>query len=807
MKKHLQILILLLISSNIFGQPLSDCGNPVAHDICSQAPSPRLCELDGYTFSTGDFTSEDDPVDALMKNFCGFGTGVHNNMWIGFVADSQNVKFTLEIGSCSNTSICGGLQAAIISTDCQSYVTTLNCVNCVDQTFAIQTGNLEIGQKYYLMVDGCCGDICDFTLHVDYGIESDPVNVIYEFVCDTSMIGIDTAIVTNPDCNCTTTTITHKELNSGDIYIHPFCDNDTKKFRIYMESSSTDSFNIEVNGLNYGNFPYTHPALPNMPSPPTLVDVIENAENYTIIITDRLTGCMKIKELSDFSCGDCQITNLTVTPDKCEDGKAYIDINFDIENGLNNGFYYSFSNSKHVTKYIASYPTATQQINDYLTGFGQSVTLTVKDNFNEACFAELEFTAADCEPECGLGDLIITEDCQGDSLFLTIDFEYTSNSSTFFLYKGQGKEIYSYDQLPLSLYIPPNENVTHIGIVDSIDSFCKTFRTDLNFTGCTNIWPGDVNLDGIVNNLDLIYIGIANNYQGTPRATSSIEWVEQSAALFEQSFENGVNYAHADCNGSGIINDDDIIAISQNYNKTHGEVTPHDYIKGTATDPLLKLDLSELTGWKNGQVVSIPILLGDDAIGINNLYGISFNVVYPEQLFQNGLTLKMDDTWINNSENIVIQTKKNSALEIAITQKDGAGSSGSGVIGRLEGIIDDLTGMPIIEMGFEKVEAMTKKLEILPLRYDTESIMVAAENPLQNQIELYPNPSSNMIIFEAPKLIQNIEILDMLGHTVYQINAKNATETFSTSRLSEGVYFAKISIDGYVYVRKFEVMR
>ena len=73
-------------------------------------------------------------------------------------------------------------------------------------------------------------------------------------------------------------------------------------------------------------------------------------------------------------------------------------------------------------------------------------------------------------------------------------------------------------------------------------------------------------------------------------------------------------------------------------------------------------------------------------------------------------------------------------------------------------------------------------------------------------ILLYPNPANQFISFEAPRQIQQIEILDILGQSISKIEANSTKVNYSTNKIVEGVYFANINIDGNIYVKKFEVM-
>lgn len=97
------------------------------------------------------------------------------------------------------------------------------------------------------------------------------------------------------------------------------------------------------------------------------------------------------------------------------------------------------------------------------------------------------------------------------------------------------------------------------------------------------VWPGDTNNDGIVNEYDILPIGVYWLTNGPEREGIPFKWQGQSARVWTPI---GATYADAD--GNGIVNAREILIIGRNWGKTH---TPTQY--PVAAAPLL-LDMTKI---------------------------------------------------------------------------------------------------------------------------------------------------------------------------------------------------------------------
>jgi gliding motility-associated-like protein len=154
---------LLLVLSGIFltwnfvNAQCPPPGYPPTGDLCAVAPV--LCtDLDGYCATLG--------TNNINQTFPGCGGNVLNNdEWFGFIAGTSFIQIEVIPSNCQGTNGQFGMQGAIYEGSCGGTPVATQC-NCVQTTFLMSYGNFIPGQAYYVVFDGCAGDICDFQVNV-----------------------------------------------------------------------------------------------------------------------------------------------------------------------------------------------------------------------------------------------------------------------------------------------------------------------------------------------------------------------------------------------------------------------------------------------------------------------------------------------------------------------------------------------------------------------------------------------------------------------------------------------------------------
>lgn len=296
-----------------------------------------------------------------------------------------------------------------------------------------------------------------------------------------------------------------------------------------------------------------------------------------------------------------------------------------------------------------------------------------------------------------------------------------------------------------------------------------------------SVWAGDVNWDLIVDYLDLLDLGVAYGTTGYARSISSISWAAQYCKNWTSFFPTTVNYKNADCDGNGVVNDDDTLAITTNYSSIHsiGVIKPkHTKITGV---PDLYFDLSGLAP-KAGDIISIPIKFGTASIPVPLIYGIA------TQIYVDGvpplitpMSIDYSSSWISipKFKLDLLNSPNSNQLDAVYVRKDNNNNAGYGTIGMLTLQVPSSTAdKTMMHLSFLSAKVIDKLgNELTNYNILDDSIMISASTGINEvnsnnfKLYIYPNPSDGKItITESINTFKNatVKIYDLLGREVYQ---------------------------------------
>lgn len=328
------------------------------------------------------------------------------------------------------------------------------------------------------------------------------------------------------------------------------------------------------------------------------------------------------------------------------------------------------------------------------------------------------------------------------------------------------------------------------------------------------VWPGDINNNGIVNGVDLLYLGIAFDAIGPQREEESTDWEGHPfPEPWTESFPNGLNYAYADCNGNGLVEEDDFdSAVEDNFGLTHGPLFSDGYANAQGeVSPRLRLE-PQSTFAQEGDTVRIDLLLDDVASPVNNFYGMAIKLSYTNSLIEGDDGPDFDlteDNWIEADNSTVldlfVDNDGQGQAEFAVSRTNQqAIPVNPGVIGQISIVIEDIiVGLSddTLRVQIDSILLIDANLEAIPVQPDTVDIVIYRKTkwprkpiaiPLLDAT-IYPNPAEGRLIVNTPTPLKNLNIIDETGRPMPALIRQEDHNSYSIhcSGLPSGIYFLR----------------
>jgi hypothetical protein len=317
---------------------------------------------------------------------------------------------------------------------------------------------------------------------------------------------------------------------------------------------------------------------------------------------------------------------------------------------------------------------------------------------------------------------------------------------------------------------------------------CYAYTTVLVDDSCHGVWPGDANYDLSVNNNDLLNIGVGYGFTGPVRPAASLAWVAQTCPGWSNYFATGANYKNADCNGDGIIDDNDTTAILLNYGKSHAFYKNPFTTFSLPGAPDLYLVVSvDSTGLSD--TITVEVNLGNGSMPVDSIYGLAFSIQTDPQLVDTSFAqVDFGNCWMGTTGLDLLPLFKNrinnGTLDIALVRTDHNNVSGNGPIARATLVTtDNIAGKGIsassasLAFAITNVTAITSGENPLYFNQVPDSVIIdsafvsgiqdpTSELPL---IKIAPNPADKSTWIYFDKLTGEkieIEITSMEGRRV-----------------------------------------
>lgn len=337
------------------------------------------------------------------------------------------------------------------------------------------------------------------------------------------------------------------------------------------------------------------------------------------------------------------------------------------------------------------------------------------------------------------------------------------------------------------------------------------------------VYPGDANDNGIVNNIDVLYIGYSFGTPGPSRVLTDTDFEPQEAAVaWSDFFPDGTSYANADANGDGLIGTRDLLAVYRNYGATRPPVIPDSFPEppiGASWLHMEKENEPELI--KPGTAFSIPVYLNDINTPLE-LNGLAFSLEYDEEVIRE-IRLEWEMDWFRSDSSWyglqVPQSIDQPRVDVATTRFGKDPVTGGGLLGRVNIIIeDDLIGLlPApkdsleVILRIDRIRGVDGSFEPIPIGGDDYRFTVyhpdAKTNPVKNPNErsfiVYPNPVQEELRIEAQKIIKKVVLFDLLGRPLMVESRLDSTKIqLPVMDLPRGLYLLQVQTEEGISTRE-----
>jgi hypothetical protein len=352
-------------------------------------------------------------------------------------------------------------------------------------------------------------------------------------------------------------------------------------------------------------------------------------------------------------------------------------------------------------------------------------------------------------------------------------------------------------------YFGPTAGCYTVTVSDANNCLASTIIQLID--SCDLVWPGDANDDLIADNTDLLAIALGNGTFTGSRNNQTINWIGIPARITSNTILGTSLNKHIDCNGDGIINLNDTIAVIQNFNLTHIASKFGNLATINGGNSNLKIDVMQDT-LTAGATGNISILLGDALNNTNNIYGIAFTINFdPSYVDPASFHINGNGSWMGTQNTnmmcLALNDGNNGIVQAVVTRYDQTNISGYGQIANMNFTMkNNFTTTQSIPISLTNISLIDKTNNNINVGTINDSIV--ALNPLlqintldYSEIKIFPNPTKENVTL-LTKVNSTIEIFDVSGNIVNKTVSTSNKTTIVTQSLNSGIYFIYVTEKG-----------
>ncbi len=326
----------------------------------------------------------------------------------------------------------------------------------------------------------------------------------------------------------------------------------------------------------------------------------------------------------------------------------------------------------------------------------------------------------------------------------------------------------------------------------------------------TQVWLGDANENGSVNHVDLLYWGLRVGDSGPARDSVSINWSPHNVLKWLPALAGRPDPSHADCNGNGTVDLQDIVAIEANYGLDNQSNLPDSSSLVTTGGQAIPLGLNFASGpWLAGTTDTIWIELGDSAQPVDSLLGFAATLSFDSSLIDTAYTF-FADSWLGNpAQNLVsIDRYRAGSLDLAATRTDQTNRLlGNGRIGGVVVVMTENLKRAVatdsLKLEFTQVIALTSGINVVPVQVMPQTQLVLSSEESFEAL-VYPIPATSVlsiaVIGDQEGVVEG-RLYDSQGAMVRSFQF-DRTFTMARQGLQSGFYLLHLQVGEMVFRKR-----
>ena len=316
------------------------------------------------------------------------------------------------------------------------------------------------------------------------------------------------------------------------------------------------------------------------------------------------------------------------------------------------------------------------------------------------------------------------------------------------------------------------------------------------------VWPGDANNNGIANHVDALYVGLGYGATGPARNAPSMTWTGYSATPWLTQTQGGIDYAHIDCDGDGVVGMGDFMSIDTNFNLVTGVTITGD--TGTVVaggSPNLSLNISQDSIVLNGVTsITMDISLGTPLFTIDSIYGLAFTIDFDTSIVD-AVTWTLPGGFMGTGtavQSIGHVDYQKGKIELALTRLNQMNATGAGSIGTIGIVMDDNIRTAgnynlLFDISYAFAVTASENPVYVSTQSDSLEVITSRTEPELPQFKVYPNPFSDAFVLRGASQVQSLRLFDHCGRVVWsKNNIHNHQTRVEPGPLSPGVYLLEI---------------